>query len=524
MFLVVVSLACGTAGAVRAQERPPGVAPGGSPAERPPVQLTLDAFVSAVIRTNPSIEEARLKLLVSQSQEKSQWGDFEPALVGRFRRDRLERENNALQIVSQLGQTDYWEENREYSAGIEGKLPTGATYRVGASTKKTESKYAEDGEFESFMGVSGAQPLLRGATRGAPTAAIRAARQARYVAFHEYRKRLMETVATAESAYWNLVFAQERQKTAADSVAIAEGLTADARERVATGKMAATELREAETELAIRRSRLGDAEQAAVDAATQLKLMLSDEAIAWERAIVAVDAIVPGTPLPHGGDQELESSIAWAMRAQPDYMMQWEELARQQILLSYWQDRRLPELNLSGSIGYKGLADQIDDSLEKVGERDFPSWDMGLELKVPLFLGVRERNELEAATLQTALARKKVQAAEHEMRTTIRTLVRRIETLGSRLASAGTVVDLRRTLLEVARSRMEQGRGEIRLVYEAEEKLMDARDQQLEATVALREAITALAYVRGSVLRDRGLERLEGEQVVLAEGVLYAEK
>jgi outer membrane protein TolC len=216
--------------------------------------------------------------------------------------------------------------------------------------------------------------------------------------------------------------------------------------------------------------------------------------------------------------------MVWAMRAQPDYMIRWEDLARQQILLSYWKDRRLPELNVSGSIGYKGLADQIDDSLQKVGDRDFPSWDLGVELRVPLLLGIRERSELEAATLQTALARKNVQAAEHEIRATIRALVRRIETLSSRLASAGTVVQLRGTLLEVARSRMGEGRGEIRLVYEAEEKLMDARDQQLHATVLLREAMTALAFARGSVLRDRGLERLEGEQVVLAEGVLYAQR
>jgi outer membrane protein TolC len=493
-------------------------------AEGPPVELTLDAFVQAVIRTNPAVEEARLKLLVSKSQEKAQWGDFEPALVGRYRHDKLERENNALQIVSQLGQTDYWEENREYSAGIEGKLPTGATYRVGASTKKTESKYTEDGEFESFVGVSAAQPLLRGATRKTPTAAIRAARQARYVAFHEYRRSLMETVATAESAYWNLVFAQERRKSAAESVTIAEGLAADARERVATGKLAELDLQEAETELAIRRSRLGDAEQAVTDASTQLKLMLSDSAIGAGKSVVALDPIAPGTPLAQGAEQELEGSIAWAMRAQPAYMIQIEDLARQRILLDYSRDRQLPELNLSGSIGYKGLADQIDDSLGKVGEGDFPSWDFGLELKVPLLSGVRERHELQAAMLQTALASRKVQAAEHEIRSTVRALVSRIETLGSRLASAGGVVALRRTLLEVARSRMQEGRAEIRQVYDAEEKLMDARDQQLEAMVLLREAMTALAFTRGSVLRDRGLERLEGEQVVLAEGVLFAEK
>ncbi len=491
---------------------------------RQPVRLTLEAFVTAVVRSNPAIDEARLKLLISRREEDAQRGDFEPALVGRYRRDRLERENNALQFITQLGNESYWEENREYSAGIEGRLPTGGKYNLGASTRRTESLYAEDGQFESFLGISGTQPLLRGATGGSPTAAIRAARQARYVAFHEYRRSLTETVATAESAYWNLAFAQERQKTAADSVAVAEGLAADARERFAAGKMTQLDLREAETELAIRRSRLEDAAQAVMEAATQLKLLLSEESLSSDSAVVAVDAVVPGT-LPAGrGDQELESSIAWAMRAQPDYMIQREELARQEILLRYWQDRSLPELNLSASLGYKGLADQIDDSLKKVGDRDYPSWDLGLELKVPLLLGVRARNEAEAARLQTVLARKKVQATEHEIRSTIRTLVRRIESLSSRLASAATVVELRRTLLEVARSRMEEGRGEIRQVYDAEEKLMDARDRHLEATVRLREAMTTLALVRGSVLRDRGLERLEGEQVVLSEGVLYVER
>lgn len=97
----------------------------------------------------------------------------------------------------------------KYGLGIEGTFLSGGTCRFGYSLNRIKNAYTDEGrEYQAFMGISGEQPLLKGLTHGAPTAGLRAARQDRFVAFHSYRKQLMETVSMAESAYWNLTASQ----------------------------------------------------------------------------------------------------------------------------------------------------------------------------------------------------------------------------------------------------------------------------------------------------------------------------
>lgn len=200
--------------------------------------------------------------------------------------------------------------------------------------------------------------------------------------------------------------------------------------------------------------------------------------------------------------------------------MRTEEFQRERIILGFQQDQRLPELNLTGSVGFNGLGDSLDESIEKIGSFDYPTWSVGLELRIPMLLGIRERYGLEAAVLKGKLAEARLKALEYEIMTSIETLLLKVTTLRSRVEDADRVVELRQRMLEAELSRMEVGKSNSRLVYAAEEELTEARRWQLESIAALREALMQLAYFRGSALLDKGFERIEGEQVILAEQLL----
>ena len=485
------------------------------------LELTLNQVVQDVIRHNPLVREARLQYLISRNEAEAEWGAFEPELVARYDRSKLERENSTLQALQQFGSTDFWEKNDEYGLGIEGTFFSGGTYRIGYSLNRMKNPYTGDGrEYEAFLGISGEQPLLKGLTHGAPTAGLRAARQDRFVAFHSYRKQLMESVTMAESAYWNLAFAQEEHEMTSNSVEIARKILEDSRERVKAGKMTELDLMEAEAELFVRLSQLSDTEQNLFGGMVQLKLLLPDTQIYDDRRLIAADPLFSPTLESWNREEERDFSLTWALRAQPDFMMRLEELKREKIILGFQQDQRLPELNLKGSVGFNGLSDSLGESMEKIGTFDFPAWSVGLELRVPMLFGIRERNRLEAAILKGKLAEIRLEAMEYEIVNSIETLLLKVTTLRERVENAHKVVDFRRRMLDVELSRLEMGKSNTRLIYAAEEELTKARRWELESIATLREAMMQLAYFRGSVLLDKGFENIEGEQVVLSEQLI----
>jgi outer membrane protein len=487
-------------------------------------ELTLTAFVQEVVRLNPAVQEARLQYLISRKEARAEWGTFEPELVGRYDRNKLERENTTVQASEQLFNPDryYWEENEEYGLGLEGKFFSGGSYRIGYSLKKMDNKLIKEGEeYESFFGVSGEQPLLRGLTHGAPMAGVRAAMQDRFIAFHSYRRQLMETISQAESAYWNLSFAQEAYHMSTDSVEIAKKIVEDNRERVRAGKMTELDLMEAEAELAIRIAQQASARQDLLDATTQVKLLLSDLELGEDQQFTAVDPLAPSSLEDWSREEQRQFSVKWALRAQPDYMMRWEELQREMIVWGYQKDQQLPDLNLKASYGLRGLSDSFEESLDKVGTLDFPSWSLGVEMRIPLLGGVREKNNLEASSMKRKLAELRLAATKYEIVNSIETLIQRVATLRQRIQNAQKVVEFRKRLLDVELSRLEAGKSTPRLVYQAEDQLSEARRWELESLVQFREAFVQLAYFRGSVLLDKGLESTVGEQVVLDDHLIY---
>ena len=485
--------------------------------------LSLDDLIGEVVRTNPLVREAHLQWLVNYRKAQAEWGAFEPELVAKLSRDKLNRRNSTLQSVQLFGSPEYSEDNREYGLGLEGRLPSGGTYRVGYNLKRMANTYTTDvgDDFESFAGVSAEQPLLRGLTHGAPLASQKVAMRDRYVAFHEYRKQLMETISQAERAYWNLGFAQEQLRMASDSVRIAQDLLSDSQEQLKAGRMTEPDLFEAEAELETRLVFQADSEQSLRDAMTQVKLLLSAGELGGHETLEASDALLFQPPEGWSEERQRQESLTWARRAQPDFMVQWEQLQRESLVLNYRKDQVLPALNLKGSYGLSGLDKSVESSLDRLGSWKYPSWSLGLELRAPLFMGQRQRNELEVARLSKKLAEMRLKALDYELGQSIQTLIGRMATLRLRIQNAGTVVQLKRRLLDIEQARMQAGKSAIRLVYDAEEKLTDARKRELEYIVRFREASMDLALVRGSVLRDKGLEELTDGQVVLSDRLYY---
>src|SRR5689334_20737807 len=257
---------------------------GQSAARNGTIDLTLNDFLKAVLERNQTIQTRLLELEVNRRLYRAARGIFEPELVGSASREANKRENTVEQQRSTFSDV-FDERNNIYQGGLETLVPTGARVRLGYTLRdlwnnlQTQDNFlfrgATNGEFQSFFGVTITQPLLKDAGYPATLASIRLAAIASDIAYQDYRRQTMLTISTAEASYWNLYMAQEQVRFFQESVSTAEKILNDGRARVQAGRGSELEVLEAESGLALRRSKLSEAEEKLYEAANRVLSLYS---------------------------------------------------------------------------------------------------------------------------------------------------------------------------------------------------------------------------------------------------------
>jgi outer membrane protein TolC len=471
--------------------------------------VSLDSVTDYVTSHNPSIKEAYLTWQSKHKQAKAAFGDFEPALSLNGGKNSQSRENNVQQMLQQNYNPFFSEENYEYGAGIGGKFFSGTNYNVGYTTKKLKNSLSTAIQYESFLGVTAEQPLLKGMMYKAPTASIRVTAKEDTIAFNTYRKQLMETVAQAEAYYWNLAYARELYRISDESVTIAQMLFKDSQEQAKVGKLSEADLVQAKAELQNRFAERNRAFQNLLEASTNLKLLLSDPEISPVHILVTAEQLVKVADNSALQPEDIQDTYMSALITQPDMVIRRQELDREQIRLSYYRSQRLPELNLKSSFGYNGLGLSEHESWDKVNNREYPAWSVMAEMKIPFFGGIREANELRAARINADIASQRLKATEYELSRSFSSLRQRLASLESQIESTKTAAQCKNQILEIGITRFQEGKINIWEIYRLEGELFDAKKEELQTRLRYKETFLQLQYIQGLVLFNKGIEKME---------------
>src|SRR6266496_2204128 len=481
-------------------------------------ELTLDVFLKRVLERNESLQAKMLEVEVNRRKALGEYGPFEPEVFGSVSREANRRQNTAEQQSSLSGAADFSERNNIYQGGLETLVPTGAKVRLGYTLRDLRNSLqgttpvfgtprgGTNGEFQTFFGFSLTQPLLKNAWYPANLAGIRLAALASDVAFQEYRRQLMVVVSTAEASYWNLYMAQEQVRFFQDSVATAQKILNDNRERLQAGKSSELEVLQAEAALALRRSKLSDAEQKLYEASNRAISLYAETVIGTNRLVRAVDR-------PQIGGTNVVFFDAWknACESNPDYLTQRKKALQESVRLAYAKNQRLPELDLKGSYGLNGLGETPASSWDDVGQGGFPSWSVGLEMRFPLAGGIKGRNELAAARLREKEALVSLQEIQSQIVNALDTALHKINSTRDSVHSYENVVSFNTNLLETALARLEVGKVESRKVLDIEADLFEARNSVVDALVQYQRALLEFDLVQGIILKKRDLELTQKE-------------
>jgi outer membrane protein len=472
--------------------------------------LTLEEVRQRVLDFNESIQMRLLDYEISRQVFQAERGIFEPQVVGSYDRVDTERPNTIQQQAGAFFTPIFRERNNIYDGGLEFLLPTGTQLRQGVSfrdlSNNLQALRGVDREYEAFVGLRVVQPLLKNFGPGATMVRIRLAAVASDQAFEEYRRHLMLIVARTEAFYWDLYLGQEQERLAQESVALAERILEDNRHRVELGVAPEVEVLESEANVASRQALLQETELLVSEGANRLATLFSDFPLEVPFRFRAADEPAPRDDgISYFESQQLMFSL------NPDYRIQQYQVRQEEIRMGYAKNQRLPQLDLRGNYGYSGLGLTPGEAWQNIGRTDFPSWSVGVELRIPVTGGIRERHTLKAARLGHQRASVGLSEIEVQIANALQNAVHRVQSYGRTVESYRTVVAFHERLLESQLARLEVGATTSRIIFETEEKLFEAQIARLENLIQYQKSLLELELITGSTLQLRGLEVTQEE-------------
>ena len=463
-----------------------------------------------VLVRNDSVQQKQLESEAEKHRYKAERGIFEPQVTTSATHEENNQQNTIQQQLSTLSPT-FDEKNNLYDAGLEALVPTGAKVRLGYSLQDLHNNLQTqatlttqgftNGEYVSFFGLTVTQPLLKNGWASATKAGIRTAELGSKIAFQEYRRQLMTIVSTAEASYWNLFLAQEQVGFFEDSVKTAETILSDNKTRLQAGVGSQLDVLQAQAGLALRRSKLSEAQQRLTEAADRMITLCSDRVPVQGVELRAVDAPELGPEL-----SKSREVIQTAFDLNPDYAIQREKLQQAMVRLGYARNQHLPELNLKTAYGLNGLGASTGASWDDLQHANYPSWSAGLELRVPLGGGTKTRHELQAARLQVEAAEAGIRDLATQIFNGLDSACHKIQSSRDSVAGYRASVDYNQRLLDDSLARLKAGKLESRRVLEIEADLLDAKTSVVDALVQYQRARLELELLEGTVLKERHLE------------------
>jgi outer membrane protein TolC len=483
----------------------------GTPA--PAADLSLSNYLQLVLDRNEALMAQLLETEISRHKARGEYGIFEPNLMLSAEREQNKRLNNSFQQSEQGGLLFFHEINNNYDTAIEQLMPTGGKVRLGYTLSDLRNNITNSislfnvanqsmtREYQTFLGMTLTQPLLKNAGPGVTMAAIRLAALDSDIAFQLYRRQLMLTVSQAEAAYWNLYFAQEQLRFFEESVALAESVLSDSRERLKAGRAAELDVLEAQSGLALRKTKQNEARQSFDDAVGKAMMLYAASPVEHGPTIRALDQ-------PSQAKTSLSYSLSFqhAFESNPEYLAQQKRLDQERLRLGVARNQLLPELNLKGAFGYNGLGLTPGDSLNIVDSQEYPSWSLGVEMNIPLAGNIKGRHQLSAAELSIEEAVVNLNSIQTQIANALHMAISKSRTWQESIQSYQTVVDFNESLLKTQMARLSVGKIEPRRVLEVEADLFEARQSLADALGRYQRTLLELELADGSILKQRNLE------------------
>lgn len=459
------------------------------------LNLSVDQAVSMALAENLGLQLQKSEVAGAQGAVLLEKGVFDSRLeAGVAAQDQ--------RMTSLMTGEEEKEKGAQWDAAIRKKLVTGTEIGLVWENRRLETDSTLvifDPSYRSGLAVTVSQQLMKGNSKAAQTAGIRAAEKITAAASHLVENQAADLAAQVKKTYWELAFARQDIEVKELSLKLARNLWEETNSKINNEVLARVEIFQPESEIARREERLIAAEKHLAATEDDLKLLLNNRD--WHVSFVPVDVFeIPSR------EPDLQTVLANALAKRPDILATDLQVDAAGVMVAKAQDDLRPALALVGAAGITGVGDDYQDSLDTALSDPNISWQIGLKLQLPIG-NSSSRGLLAKAAAELSKSRARAEILRRDAEKTARSAVREV------LLAIKTIEATRKTslaaekMLEAEQEKFHIGLATANDVLVSQESYAQALAGEKRALVDLAKAQAELERIQGLVSFGRTVRR-----------------
>lgn len=308
------------------------------------------------------------------------------------------------------------------------------------------------------------------------------------IALRTTRHQLIKQVA---ETYWDMVGFWQNRVSHLKAVEVAENLLEENLEKVGLGLLKRIEAKESEIQLIKNRQSLKENEKQIMEVEDSLKILLGLENLT--QGFYPSD--IPTSVVIEVSEQEL---LEMVYANSPDLSNITKEQESNQWDVKKALNSDKPDIDLSLSYTMYGNGDDIRTSAERFGNNNPRDYSVSLQWSIPLFDRQSKeeltQKEYEKAKLQIQLNDQKLSLI-NDLRTVRRDLAYHRENIALNQAQ----LELTEAVLQEEIKKLQIGRGRVYNVSEAQQNMIDARENLTKAFIDYEKSYLSLLIMTGGI-------------------------
>ncbi|BCS54274.1 TolC family protein [Geobacter sp. SVR] len=477
---------------------PAAVPPASIPPAEPPLTLSLNEAIRRGAEKNLDIRAELYTPAQFEADVNRNRAIYDPL----FNLQTIYTDSKAP-LLTNLGTDTNLDRTFLFDASLSQLLWTGGTATLAFDNSFTNTNTLSPLRdfWQSQLGLTFSQPLLKNFGREATEVNINISRLSKFASLEHFKFRLMSLVAQVRIEYFKLYSLRKQLEVKRVSLVLARKILSDTKARVAVGVLPAMEILNAEFGATSREKDVIDAERAVEDQIDVLRVLLQIEG---SGDIVTSD--IPSREPVRLNEQE---SIKLAM-SRPDIKEQRRNQDINELQTRVLNDRIKPDLSLVLSGSMAGLDHTYPRTLDRMTSFDFPVWSVGFNFSYPLGNRAAE-NDYRKSRLKTEQTALQIRSLEENTAKDVKAAIRAVN-------SGFTQIDVTDRERAYAEERLkafirknEVGLATTKDVLDVENDLAAAKSNQIIAQVNYDNAITQYLLVTGEILQRENVRVVEGD-------------
>ncbi len=478
----------------------PGMPAQPAPQTGPVRRLSVEDAVAMALEQNLNLRAARLDPQIQDLSVAQARAAYAPNLFSTFATSSNESPSQSFLSGSEETITD----DRFNSAfGVRQNLPWGGgNYQVSwaGSRRETTSFTSFNPQLASNVDAQLVQPLLRNFKIDSLRQQVLLSNKQREIADVQLRQSIAQITRNVRNSYWDLVSAVANHEVQTQSLELARESLRNNRTRVEVGTMAPIDIVEAEAEVARNEEAVIVSEAAIRSAEDRLRALVADPSRPdfWSMRLEPTDQPMMAPPRPI----DVNAAVSNALQNRTDIIQTKKQLESADINIRFYNNQRLPDLNLEASYGLTGLGGtqlefgqggfpppvigqtnrSFGSVLSDVFRNQFPSWTLGVTIGYPIGRSAAEAN-LARARLQNTQSRTALQNLELQVTTAVREAGRQVNTNLKRVQATQVARQLAEQRLAAEQKKFNVGMSTTFIVFQAQRELTNARNNELRAII-----------------------------------------